>query len=175
MSVTQRTVPCLWFDHEAEEAANQYVGIFPDSRIVAVTRYGSSGFEVHGKPAGTVLTLEFELAGQRYTALNGGPVFRFNEAISIQILCDTQEEIDHYWERLIVGGDPEAQQCGWLKDRFGLSWQVVPVGMIEMLSEPDTPGARAAFEAMMQMKKIDLAALHRAFDAATVEAGGLTA
>lgn len=166
MSVTHRTVPCLWFDHQAEEAANYYVGIFPASRIVALTRYGSAGFEVHGQQAGTVLTVEFELAGQPYTAMNGGPVFHFSEAISFQIMCDTQEEIDHYWDRLIVGGDPEAQQCGWLKDRFGLSWQVVPVGMTEMLADPDSPGGRAAFEAMMQMKKIDLAALHRAFDAA---------
>lgn len=171
MSVTHRIVPCLWFDDQAEEAANYYIGIFPDSRIVAVTRYPDAGREVHGRAAGSVLTVEFELSGQRYTALNGGPAFNFNEAVSLQIICETQEEIDHYWERLGEGGDPAAQVCGWLKDRYGLSWQVVPAGMEEMLKDSDSPGGRRAFEAMMGMKKLDIAELKRAFDSAPAVAG----
>ena len=164
MPITQRISPCLWFADAAEEAANHYVGIFPNSRITTVTRYGTAGFEVHGRPAGSVMTVDFVLDGQAFTALNGGPVFTFNEAVSLQVFCETQQEIDHYWERLSAGGDPKAQQCGWLKDRYGLSWQVVPRGMETMLADPQSPGAQRAMEAMLGMKKIDIAALHRAYD-----------
>src|SRR3974377_852248 len=119
--------PCLWFDSQAEEAASFYTSIFPKSRIGKSARYGKEGFEIHGRPEGTVMTVEFEINGQRFTALNGGPVFKFNEAVSFQVLCETQEQIDHYWGRLSEGGDPKAQQCGWLRDKFGVSWQVIPV------------------------------------------------
>jgi predicted 3-demethylubiquinone-9 3-methyltransferase (glyoxalase superfamily) len=162
MITTQRISPCLWFAEEAEEAARFYTGIFKRSRIVAVTRYSAAGFEVHRRPAGSVMTVEFELDGQSFTALNGGPVFTFNEAISFQVRCETQEEVDYYWERLSAGGDPNAQQCGWLKDRYGLSWQVVPAGMEELLADAGSPGAQRAMNAMLQMKKLDLAALRRA-------------
>ena len=147
------------------------MGIFPNSRVVTITRYPNAGQEVHGKAAGSVLTVEFELSGQRYTAMNGGPVFNFNEAISLQVICDTQEEIDHYWDRLGEGGAPEAQVCGWLKDRYGLSWQVVPAGMEEMMKNSDSPGAIRAFEAMMGMKKLDIAELKRAYESASVLTG----
>ncbi len=164
MTITQRLTPCLWFADQAEEAARFYVGIFKNSRITATTRYSDAGFEFHGRPAGSVMTVAFELDGQSFTALNGGPVFTFNEAISFQVNCADQSEIDYYWERLGDGGDPRAQQCGWLKDRFGLSWQVVPTGMEEMLADAESPAAKRAMNAMMQMKKVDLAALRRAFD-----------
>lgn len=164
MSIQKRIRPCLWFADQAEEAAQYYVGIFPNSRIVEVSRYGSEGFEVHGRPAGSVMTVVFELDGNPFMGLNGGPVFTFNEAVSFEITCETQEEIDYYWERLTEGGDPAAQQCGWLKDRYGLSWQVVPRGMEEMLAEPESPGAKRAMRAMLGMKKLDLAGLQRAYE-----------
>jgi predicted 3-demethylubiquinone-9 3-methyltransferase (glyoxalase superfamily) len=163
MQITPKISPCLWFDDQAEEAAKFYTSVFPSSKIVAVTRYGQAGHEIHGRPAGSVLTVEFEITGQAFTALNGGPVFKFNEAVSFQVLCDTQEEIDAYWARLGEGGDPTAQQCGWLKDRFGLSWQVVPRGMAEMLKGPSSAGAERAMTALLKMKKIDLAELKRAY------------
>ena len=163
MAMTRRISPCLWFDDQAEDAAKHYVGIFESSRITATTRYGSAGVEVHGRPPGSVMTVDFELDGNPFTALNGGPHFTFNEAVSLQLFCESQDEIDHYWGKLSAGGDPKAQQCGWLKDRYGLSWQVVPTGMEKMLADPDSPGARRAMEAMLQMKKIDLGALERAF------------
>jgi predicted 3-demethylubiquinone-9 3-methyltransferase (glyoxalase superfamily) len=156
----------LWFDSEAEEAANFYVGIFPNSRVKTVTRYGKAGQEFHRKPEGSVMTVEFELDGQSFTGLNGGPMFKFSEAISFQVTCETQAEIDRYWEKLGEGGDPEAQQCGWLKDRFGLSWQIVPAGMEEFFKSGPDAGTERAMSAMMQMKKIDLAALHKARDGA---------
>ncbi|HEX7338009.1 MAG TPA: VOC family protein [Gemmatimonadales bacterium] len=165
---TQPIIPCLWFDSQAEEAARYYTGIFKNSKIVTVTRYGEAGQEIHGKPAGTVLTVEFELNGQPFTALNGGPHFKFNEAVSFQIMCQTQEEVDHYWNRLTQGGDPNAQQCGWLKDKYGLSWQVVPTGMVEMLNDPDREKADRVMEALLQMKKLDIAQLKRAFEGETV-------
>jgi predicted 3-demethylubiquinone-9 3-methyltransferase (glyoxalase superfamily) len=158
-----KITPCLWFDTQAEDAANFYTAIFKDSKITAITRYPDAGQEITGKPAGSVLTVEFELNGNSFTALNGGPHFKFNEAISLQIECATQEEVDYYWEKLGEGGDPEAQQCGWLKDKYGLSWQVVPTGMVEMLNDPDPVKSKRAFEAMLQMKKLNLAALQRAF------------
>jgi predicted 3-demethylubiquinone-9 3-methyltransferase (glyoxalase superfamily) len=156
--------PCLWFDYQAEDAARFYTGIFKDSKIVAISRYPDAGQEIHGKPAGSVLTVAFELNGQTFTALNGGPMFRFNEAVSFQIECATQEEVDYYWERLSEGGDPEARQCGWLKDKFGLSWQVVPKVLPELVSDPDTAKSQRAFQAMLRMKKLDIEALQRAFD-----------
>lgn len=163
MSITPRIAPCLWFADQAEEAASFYVGIFPNSRIIATTRYGSVGQEIHGRPPGSVMTVEFELDGLRFTALNGGPIFTFNEAVSLQILCENQEEVDFYWDRLTAGGDPAAQQCGWLKDRFGVSWQVVPTGWVEMLQDPEEPGAQRAMAAMFQMKKLDIGELQRAY------------
>lgn len=155
--------PCLWFDPQAEEAAEFYTTIFKNSRIATICRYPNAGREIHGKPAGSVMTAEFELDGQPFTALNGGPHFKFNEAVSFQIECETQEEADNYWEKLGAGGDPDAQQCGWLKDKFGLSWQIVPKGMAEMLTAADPSKSQRAFEAMMGMKKLDFAALQRAF------------
>ena len=163
MPITQKITPCLWFDHQAEEAARFYTSVFESSRIMQVTRYGEAGREVHGKPAGSVLMVAFEIEGQTFTALNGGPLFKFNEAISFQIMCETQKEVDYYWDKLGQGGDPAAQQCGWLKDRFGLSWQVVPRAMIEMLSDHKSAGSQRAMEAMMRMKKIDLAEVQRAY------------
>lgn len=162
MAIASRITPCLWFDSQAEDAANYYLGIFRNARILSVTHFGSTGFEIHRRPAGSVMTVVFEIDGQRFTALNGGPVFTFNEAVSFEIHCETQEEIDHYWEKLTEGGDPKAQVCGWLKDKFGVSWQVVPIGMEEMLKDPESPGAKRAMEAMLQMKKLDKAALERA-------------
>ena len=168
MATMTRIVPCLWFADQAEQAAKFYTSIFKNSRIKTTTRYGTAGVEVHKQPPGSVMTVEFELDGQTFTALNGGPIFKFNEAVSFQIMCDTQEEIDYYWDKLTPGGDPSAQVCGWLKDKFGLSWQVVPKGMEEMLKDPESPGARRAFEAMLQMKKIDLHELQHAFEGVEV-------
>lgn len=163
MRFKQKILPCLWFDDQAEQAAAFYTGIFPSSRITQVTRYGEAGFEFHGKPPGTAMTVLFELDGQAFTALNGGPAFTFSEAISLQIICTKQAEIDHYWDRLGAGGAPEAQQCGWLKDRFGLSWQVVPDVLLEFLAAEDEAAVQRTTLAMLQMKKLDIAALQRAF------------
>jgi predicted 3-demethylubiquinone-9 3-methyltransferase (glyoxalase superfamily) len=163
MISSQRIAPCLWFDSQAEEAARSYVSVFPNSRIVRITHYGQAGFETHGQPAGSVLTVQFELDGQPFTAFNGGPAFTFSEAISFEIMCQTQDEIDYYWERLSTGGDPAAQVCGWLKDRFGVSWQVVPSALYDMLSDPVSPASERAMTAMLQMKKLILADLERAY------------
>lgn len=154
----QRLVPCLWFDTKAEEAATYYCGIFKNSRITRVDRYTEAGHEVHRKPAGSVMVVAFELDGQQFTALNGGPEFTFTEAISFQVLCEDQQEIDYYWDKLGAGGDPKAQVCGWLKDRYGLSWQVVPRNMPDL----STPTGKKQMEAFLKMKKIDIAALERA-------------
>ena len=162
MATLQRISPCLWFADEAEEAARYYAGIFPNSRITKITRYGTAGFETHHRPAGSVMVVAFELDGHSFTALNGGPVFRFNEAVSFQVNCASQEEIDHYWEKLSAGGDPKAQQCGWLKDRYGLSWQVVPDDMDEMFADEASPAGERVMEAMLRMKKLDIGALRRA-------------
>ena len=163
MATLHKITPFLWFDSEAEEAATFYTGIFPDSKITHVSRYGEEGQEIHGKPPGSVMTVAFELAGQAFTALNGGPQFQFNESISFQVTCETAEEIDHYWEKLSEGGDPAAQQCGWLKDRFGLSWQVVPSALPRLLGGPDPAKSRRVMKALLQMKKLDLPELERAF------------
>jgi len=156
--------PCLWFDDQAEEAARFYVSVFKKGKIVTVNRYPAVGQEIHGRAPGSVMTVEFVLNGLPFTALNGGPVFKFNEAISLQVLCKTQKEIDYYWERLGEGGDPNARQCGWLKDKFGLSWHVAPTGMAKMLKNPKSKGTERAFAAMMEMKKLDIAALEAAFN-----------
>lgn len=157
-----KITPCLWFDHQAEEAATFYTGIFPDSCLVSTTRYPDAGFEFHGKPAGSVMTVSFELGGQPFVALNGGPVFRFNEAVSFQIGCADQAEVDHYWQHLGAGGDPAAQQCGWLKDRFGLSWQVVPHVLTDLLQHTDAAVAQRVMQAVLGMKKLEIEALTQA-------------
>jgi predicted 3-demethylubiquinone-9 3-methyltransferase (glyoxalase superfamily) len=155
--------PCLWFDNNAEEAVSFYTSIFKNSMIGRISRYSEAGFEHHRMPAGTVLAMEFELAGVKFSALNGGPVFRFNEAISLQVPCETQEEVDYYWDKLSAGGVPAAQQCGWLKDKFGLSWQVFPQALITMLADEDRAKADRVMTAMLQMKKIELAGIERAY------------
>ncbi|MEX0760333.1 MAG: VOC family protein [Tistlia sp.] len=164
MAILQKITPCLWFDDQAEQAAELYVSIFPESGIEQVTRYGKEGFEVHGRPEGTVLTVSFRLAGQAFTALNGGPHFTFNEAISLVVRCESQEEVDFFWDRLGQGGPEQAQQCGWLKDRFGLSWQIVPEPLLAMLSDPDAERSGRAMTALLQMKKLDLATLQQAYE-----------
>ena len=163
MQISQKIAPCLWFASEAEEAARYYVGIFPNSKIGKIARYGKAGFETHGQKEGTVLTVQFELAGLPFTALNGGPIFKFNEALSLQVYVDDQKEYDYYWDKLTPGGDPKAQVCGWLKDQYGLSWQVVPRKMVEWLTHTDEKSQRA-FAAMMEMGKLDIAALERAYE-----------
>lgn len=160
----QKITPCLWFDHQAEEAARYYVGIFQNSRITEISHYTEAGKETHGQPAGSVLAVGFELNGQPFSALNGGPLFKFNEALSLQVPCDTQEEIDYYWDKLCNGGDPAAQVCGWLKDKYGVSWQVFPQEVQKMLLDPDREKAGRAMTAIMTMKKMDLAALRKAYN-----------
>jgi predicted 3-demethylubiquinone-9 3-methyltransferase (glyoxalase superfamily) len=163
MKIAQKITPCLWIDHQAEEAADFYTTVFENSRILAVSRYGEAGQEVHGRPPGSAMSVAFELDGQPFTALNGGPAFRLNEAISFQVFCETQAEVDYFWDRLSAGGDERAQQCGWLKDRFGVSWQIVPTGLLAMIQDPDPQRSQRAFAAMLGMKRLDLAALERAF------------
>ncbi len=158
----QRITPCLWFDRQAEEAAKFYIGIFSNSKILRTSYYGKEGYETHKMPEGTVLTVEFELEGQRFTALNGGPAFKFTEAVSFTVNCDTQQEIDYYWEKLSAGGDPSVQQCGWLKDKFGLSWQVTPVQLPRLLADKDREKAGRVMTAMMRMKKFDLKKIEEA-------------
>jgi predicted 3-demethylubiquinone-9 3-methyltransferase (glyoxalase superfamily) len=152
-------VPCLWFDSQAEEAATFYTTVFKNSRLGRIARYTDAGREVHGRPSGSAMTVEFELEGISFTALNGGPHFKFTEAISFQVMCETQEEVDYFWEKLSEGGDPKAQQCGWLKDRFGLSWQVVPSVLGELMRGP---GGGKAMTALLKMKKLDIAELRKA-------------
>jgi predicted 3-demethylubiquinone-9 3-methyltransferase (glyoxalase superfamily) len=161
---TPRIIPCLWFDGQAEEAATFYTGIFDNARIVRVTRFGREGQEIHGREEGSVMTVDFEIDGQPFTALNGGPAFTFNEAISFQVMCESQEKLDYFWERLSEGGDEAAQQCGWLKDRFGVSWQVIPEGLTELVADPESPRSQRAMKAMLAMKKLDLEALQWAYD-----------
>ncbi len=161
MSITSsKIMPCLWFDTEAEAAANHYVSIFKNAKIGKISRYGNEGTEIHGKQPGSVMTVDFELEGLRFVALNGGPQFKFDEAISFQIQCDTQDEVDHFWSRLAEGGSEGP--CGWLKDKFGLSWQVVPNALIELLLDRDKAKAGRVMKAMLQMRKIDIAALREA-------------
>ena len=160
--MTQKLTPCLWFDTEAEAAAKYYTSIFPNSRILDISHFGEAG----PRPAGMVLTVSFELDGHEFTALNGGPEFKFNEAISFQIRCETQDEVDHYWAKLTEGG--EEGPCGWLKDRYGVSWQVIPKRLEELLTDPDPDRSQRAMRAMMQMKKLDVAALEEAAMAGAV-------
>jgi predicted 3-demethylubiquinone-9 3-methyltransferase (glyoxalase superfamily) len=160
MDVMRRITPCLWFDTEAEDAADFYVSVFKNSQVVSVSRYGEAG----PRTAGTVMTVDFELDGQAFIALNGGPEFPFTEAVSFQVDCETQEEVDRYWSVLSEGG--EEGPCGWLKDRYGLSWQIIPVALTELLNDPDTAKAQRVMAAMLQMKKIDIAALQAAAEAA---------
>jgi predicted 3-demethylubiquinone-9 3-methyltransferase (glyoxalase superfamily) len=160
----QRIAPCLWFDNQAEEAARFYTSIFSNSRIGRIIRYGKEGHEIHGRPEGSVMTVEFEIDGQAFTALNGGPVFKFNEAISFQVYCETQNEVDHFWEKLAAAGDEKAQQCGWLKDKYGVSWQIVPTVLVRMLQDKDAGKSQRVMAAMLQMAKIDMAKLQQAYD-----------
>ena len=160
-AIRQKISPCLWFDTQAEQAANFYVSVFKNGRIKAVSRYSEAGRDVHGKEAGSVMVVDFEIEGQSFTALNGGPLFKFNEAVSFQVMCDSQDEIDHFWNALTDGG--RESQCGWLKDKFGLSWQVVPSQLPQMLSGNDAARQDRMMTAVMGMKKYDLAALQRAY------------
>jgi predicted 3-demethylubiquinone-9 3-methyltransferase (glyoxalase superfamily) len=157
----QRISPFLWFDHRAEEAARFYVSIFENSRIASLVRYDDEGAKAAGRPEGSVMTVAFELDGQQFTALNGGPLFEFTEAISFVVNCRTQEEVDHFWEKLSAGG--QEVQCGWLKDRFGVSWQVVPTVLMEMLQDKDPERSRRVMAAMLKMKKLSIEGLTRAY------------
>ena len=154
----------LWFDDQAEQAAEFYTSIFKNSRIRRISRYGKEGYEIHGKAEGTVMTVEFQIEGQEFVALNGGPHFRFNEAISFIVNCETQAEVDYLWDKLSEGGDPEAQQCGWLRDKFGISWQIVPTVLTEMVNDPNSEKSQKAVKAMLQMKKLDIEKLVDAFE-----------
>lgn len=162
MPSLQRIHPCLWFDNQAEEAAKFYTGIFPNSRIGTVAYYSEAGREHHGKRPGSVLTVAFELDGQEFLALNGGPTFQFSEALSLVVSCDSQAEIDHYWDKLSAGGPVEAQMCGWLKDRYGVSWQIVPRHLGDMVADKDSARSERTMQAIFTMKKLDMAALERA-------------
>ena len=168
MATTQKISSNLWFAHEAEEAANYYVSIFKNGKVKKVTYYGKEGYDIHKMPEGTVMTVEFELDGQTFVALNGGPVFKFNEAVSFIVNCDTQAEIDYYWEKLSQGGDKQSQQCGWLKDKYGLSWQVVPRQLSEMLSDKPTERSESVMKALLQMKKLDIRKLEEAYNGEAV-------
>jgi len=157
-------VPCLWFDGQAEEAAKYYTSIFKDGKITSTQYYNEAGKEVHQHEAGSVLMVAFEINGHSFTALNGGPHFKFNEAISFQVMCEDQAEIDHYWDKLSDGGDPAKQQCGWVGDKFGVSWQIIPKIMNDLVTGPDSAKSTRAFAAMLKMKKLDIAALKAAHD-----------
>ena len=163
MTISQRISPCLWFDDQAETAAKFYTGIFRNSKITQIARYTEVGNEHHHKPPGSVMTVAFELDGLPFTALNGGPIFKFNEAISLQIYCENQEEVDHYWSKLTAGGDPKSHVCGWLKDKYGLSWQVVPKKMVDWFGEPNAKSERV-MKALLQMGKLEIAALEKAYN-----------
>ena len=164
MPILQKITPCLWFDHQAEDAAKFYVSIFENSSVGTVKRYGKEGFEIHGRPEGSAMTVTFRLEGQEFTALNGGPLFKFTEAVSFVVHCKSQAEVDRYWEKLTEGGDEKAQRCGWLKDKYGLSWQIVPIALFDLMSDADAIKSGRVMNAMLQMKKLDLAALKRAHD-----------
>ena len=164
MQFSQKIAPCLWFDNQAEEAANFYVSIFKNSKITQIARYRKAGQETHQQKAGSVLTVAFELEGQPFTALNGGPIFKFNEALSLQIYVEDQKDHDYYWDKLTPGGDPKSHVCGWLKDKYGLSWQVVPTQDAGLVGPSPTRESQRAFAAMMKMGKLDIAALERAYE-----------
>jgi predicted 3-demethylubiquinone-9 3-methyltransferase (glyoxalase superfamily) len=160
--ITQKITPFLWFDDKAEEAAEFYTSIFKNSKIGNITRYDEEAAGPTGRPAGSVMTVDFQLAGKEFVALNGGPMFKFTEAISFVVNCENQEEVDYFWSKLSAGG--EESRCGWLKDKFGLSWQVVPTVLTEMLTDKDTAKAKRVMHAMLQMDKIDIAVLKKAYD-----------
>jgi predicted 3-demethylubiquinone-9 3-methyltransferase (glyoxalase superfamily) len=160
----QKITPFLWFDNQAEEAANFYASIFKNSKVGHVARYDEAGAKASGRPKGTAMTVAFQLEGQDFVALNGGPHFKFTEAVSFVVNCKTQKEVDHYWEKLSAGGDEKAQQCGWLKDKYGLSWQIVPVVLFEMLQDKNPKKSEGAMKAMLQMKKLDIQTLKQAYD-----------
>ena len=161
MATMQKIAPCLWFDGQAEEAAKFYVSIFRNSEIETISHYGKEGFETHGRPAGSVMTVSFRLDGQPFLALNGGPQFKFSEAISLMVYCDNQDEVDRFWKKLSEGG--EEGPCGWLKDKFGLSWQIVPSALMKMMTDRDSTKTERVMKAFMKMKKFDIAALERAY------------
>jgi predicted 3-demethylubiquinone-9 3-methyltransferase (glyoxalase superfamily) len=158
----QKIMPCLWFDDNAEEAAKFYASVFKNSKIGKISRYGKEGYEIHGKPAGTVLTVEFKLNGQTFTGLNGGPIFKFTEAISFIVYCGTQREVDRLWEKLSEGG--EKGQCGWLKDKYGVSWQIVPTVLGRMLRDKDPKKSERVMKALLQMRRLDINKLKRAYE-----------
>ncbi|HMH32659.1 MAG TPA: VOC family protein [Puia sp.] len=164
MATLQKIVSNLWFDDQAEQAAKYYTGIFRNSRIKKITYYTKAGYDVHHRKAGSVMTVDFELEGQRFVGLNGGPDFKFNEAVSFIIECDSQDEIDFYWEKLSAGGDPTSQQCGWLKDKFGLSWQVVPKILSDLFGTADSEKSERVMNVMLKMKKLDIDLLQQAYD-----------
>lgn len=161
MKVSGPITPCLWFDTQAEDAAKFYVSVFEGSKMGTVSRYGNEGQEIHGKPPGSVMVAEFEINGQKFVALNGGPQFKFDEAISFQVPCETQKEIDYFWSKLSEGG--QEGPCGWVKDKFGLSWQVFPAALPRMLSDPDRKKADRVTKAFLQMKKFDIRKLEAAY------------
>ncbi len=164
MANVQKITPHLWFDHQAEEAARFYVSVFRDAKLGRIAHYPEAGQEIHHQPKGKVMTVEFEIEGQPFLALNGGPIFKFNESISFVIHCKNQEEIDYYWEKLGEDGDPAAQQCGWLKDKYGLSWQVVPANIGAMMTHPDPAVREQGMSAVMKMKKFDMNELQRIYN-----------
>ena len=157
-----KITPFLWFEDNAEEAVRFYTSVFQHSKVTATTRYDEEGAEASGRPKGTVMTMAFQLDGQDFVALNGGPYFKFTEAISLVVNCESQEEVDYYWEKLSEGGDEKAQQCGWLKDKYGVSWQIVPTVLVELLNDPDPDKSRSVMKAMLKMKKIDIDTLKQA-------------
>jgi predicted 3-demethylubiquinone-9 3-methyltransferase (glyoxalase superfamily) len=160
----QKITPFLWFDSQAEEAVSFYTSIFSNSKIVSVARYGEEGAEASGRPKGTVMTMAFQLDGQEFGALNGGPHFKFTEAISFVVNCKSQDEVDYYWEKLSAGRDEKAQQCGWLKDKYGVSWQIVPTVLGKMLNDTDTEKSKRVMKAMLQMNKLDIDILKQAYE-----------
>jgi predicted 3-demethylubiquinone-9 3-methyltransferase (glyoxalase superfamily) len=160
----QKITPFLWFDNQAEEAVKFYASIFMNSKIGHIARYDEAGAKASGRPQGSAMTVAFQLEGQDFVALNGGPHFKFTEAVSFVVNCQNQEEVDHYWEKLSAGGDEQARQCGWLKDRYGLSWQIVPVVLFEMLQDKNPKKSESVMRAMLPMKKLNIKALKQAYD-----------
>ena len=159
----QKITPFLWFDNQAEEAAKFYTSIFKNSKIISIARYGEAGADVSGQKKGTVMTVEFQIEGQKFVAINGGPIFKFSEAISFVVNCKTQKEVDYYWGKLSKGGDEKAQMCGWLKDKYSLSWQIVPTILVDMLQDKDVKKSERVMKALLQMKKIEIKALKKAY------------
>jgi predicted 3-demethylubiquinone-9 3-methyltransferase (glyoxalase superfamily) len=160
----QKINPFLWFGYQAEDAVKFYVSVFKNSKIGIITRYGKEGYEIHRMEEGTIMTVDFEIEGQKFVALNGGPMFKFNEAISFQVNCKDQKEVDYYWENLSEGGDKNAQQCGWLKDKYGVSWQIVPILLAKMMQDKDIKKSQKVMKAMLQMHKIDINTLCQSYE-----------